>query len=139
MALTWEDRFEITELGSRMIHASDKRDAEVWLDLYDADGWLEANGKVLCRGREEIAQYIERAKTQTVKRRHWTCNPLIEAGETENEARFRSYVSVYDITDGVAGAPYLIGEYDDIVTKASGRWKFKARRLTTIAGAPKTV
>lgn len=138
MDLTFEDRMEIVELGSRLIHCSDKREAEEWLELYHPEGRLEANGKVLCEGRAEIADYIERFKTQAIKRRHWTSNVVVDAGEAEGEARLRSYVVVYDITDGVAGAPYVTGEYDDIVTKASGRWQFKARRLTTVAGAPKT-
>lgn len=137
MTLTWQDRAEIVELGARLAHASDNRDGETWLALFDEDGRLEVNGNTLCRGREEMAAYFERARAQPVKRRHWTCNLIVDAGDVADEARFRSYVAVYDITDGMAAAPYMLGQYDDLVVKSSGQWLFKARRLTTLAGGAK--
>lgn len=78
MALKWQDRTEIIELGARLNYASDKRDAETWLELFDAEGRLEVNGNTLCQGHDEIAAYIERARTQTTKRRHWVSNMIID-------------------------------------------------------------
>ena len=137
--LTTEDKLEIAELAARYNHAVDHRDAEAWADLFTPDGRVEVNGGLLAESREGLRAYVENARQLPAKRRHWICNVVVDEGPAPGTARLRLYVNCYDITDGAVTAPYMLGEYDDEVVRHEGRWKFRVRRQTTVAGRSATV
>lgn len=139
MTLTAEDKIAIAELAARYNHAVDHREADAWADLFTPDGRVEVNGGLLAESREGLRAYVENARKLPAKRRHWTCNIMIDEGEAPDTARMRLYVTCYDMTDGTVTAPYMLGEYDDEVVRHEGRWKFRVRRQTTVAGRSATV
>lgn len=131
MALTAEDRLDIMELVARYSRGADNRDPDV-ADLFAPDGVLEANGKVLGDSSAAIRAFSEANRTSTLRRRHFVSNAVIEGdGQT---ATIHSYLCVYDVSDGTAKAPYLIGEYNDALVKLPEGWRFSRRVLTTVAG-----
>lgn len=134
--LSWSDKAEIMELAVRYNHAVDyPRDAQAWADVFTEDGSVEINGRILASGRQEMIAYIEHAKTLPAKRHHWNCNAIVDEIEGDPDAaRLRVYIAGYDTTDGVAKAPYSLGEYDDLVVRRNGQWRIHRRRLTMIAG-----
>lgn len=134
--LTWEDKAEIKELPARYNHAVDKREAREWADLFTEDGSVEIGGRILVTGRADLLAYIERNKALPAKRLHWISNVIVDAiGHDPDAARLRLYIGAYDTTEGRAGAPYSLGEYDDLVVREGGRWLFKRRRLSLLVGA----
>lgn len=133
MSLTERDRLDIVEMVARYIGGSDRKDPSV-ADLFAENGVLEANGRVLGEGREGIRAFAESGKASTVRRRHVLSNSVVDGdGST---ARISTYVTVYDVTDGQAKAPYLLGEYNDELVKLPEGWRFTRRSLTTIATLP---
>ena len=133
MSLSERDRLDIAELVARYIRGADSRDPEV-AELFTEDGVLEANGRVLGDGKAGVRAFAEANRTATIRRRHVLSNSVVDGdGQT---ATVHSYVSVYDVTDGVAKAPYLLGEYNDELVKTPAGWRFTRRRLTTIASQP---
>jgi len=137
--LTADDKIEIAELAARYNHAVDHRDAEAWADLFTPDGRVEVNGGLLAESQEGLRAYVENARKLPAKRRHWINNVVIDPGPAPDTARLRLYVTCYDMTDGKVTAPYMLGEYDDEVVRHEGRWKFRVRRQTTVAGRSATV
>ena len=136
MALTQQDKDDIVELVARYNWHIDHWEAEEWADLFTEDGVLIAGGTERCRGRAARTEYVAvRRRTGKPKIRHWAGNFIIDGdGAT---ARLRCYVKAYLIDDGL-GAPYVMGEYDDTLTKIDGKWKFVERRMTTAAGGSAT-
>ena len=133
--LSWDDKAEIKELPARYNHAVDKREALEWANLFTEDGSVEVNGRILAAGRADLIGYIERNKALPAKRLHWISNAVVDAIDGDpNAARLRLYICAYDITNGMAGAPYSLGEYDDLIVRENGRWLFKRRRLSLLVG-----
>ena len=131
--LTWEDRMAIVDLAHRYNHAVDHRRGDDLAGLFTEDGRIEVNGKTLCEGRQGLLDYIESARAKPARRRHWIGNPVVDG--SERSARLRLYVTCYDITEGRAGAPYVLGEYNDDVVRQAGGWRFSIRRMTSVAGS----
>lgn len=133
--LTWSDKSEIAELAVRYNHAVDHRDAEAWANVFTEDGSVEINGRVLCSGRADMIDYIERQKLLPAKRHHWNSEVIVdEIGGDPDSARLRIYIMGYDTTDGLAKAPYVLAEYDDLVVRQGSGWRIKRRRLSTLVG-----
>lgn len=133
--LSRDDKVEIQELAARYNHAVDKREALEWADLFTEDGSVEIHGRILAAGRADLIGYIERNKTLPAKRLHWISNAVVDPVDGDpHAARLRLYIAAYDVTDGIAGTPYSLGEYDDLIVRENGRWLFKRRRLSLLAG-----
>jgi len=133
MALTEKDRLEILELVARYSRGTDLRDPEI-AEMFAENGVLEANGKVLGDSRAAIRAFLEAGRSAAQKRRHFLSNVAVDGdGQT---ASLQAYVAVYDVTDGLAKAPYLIGEYTDDLVKLPEGWRFLRRSLATAGGAP---
>lgn len=131
MALTEKDRLDILELVARYSRGTDDRDPGI-AELFADDGVLEANGKVLGDGKAGLRAFLEAGRSATLRRRHFLSNVVVDGdGQT---ASLHAYVAVYDVTDGLAKAPYLLGEYNDELVKLAEGWRFSRRRLTTVAG-----
>lgn len=131
MALTSADKVEIIELAARYSHAIDHLEAEAYAGVFTEDGELYAEGKLRARGRAALMENIRKAAAAGLTRRHWNCNAVID-GDGDS-ARLRLYIMAVDYSRSLT--PYLMGEYDDTLVKANGRWKFKVRKVTLCAGA----
>lgn len=134
--LTAEDRIEIGELLARYNHAIDHFEAEEWASLFTQDGVLSANGSVRASGREALVAYVAaRREAGGPRIRHVLTNIVIDpAGDG---ARVRAYVLAYRIDDWT-GMPYVLGEYDDELVRQAGRWRFRLRRMSVVAGRSAT-
>jgi hypothetical protein len=126
------DKLAILELVSRYNRAIDHFDPRGFAETFTADGVLVTAGVERAKGRPNLEQYVGHlARARTPELRHWVSNPLINgAGDT---ATLKLYVMVFDITQGLT-TPYLMGEYDDDLIGENGKWLFKVRRMTPVAG-----
>lgn len=136
MALTLADRMAIHDLVADYNWAIDHVEAEAWAATFTEDGALVANGVERARGRAALVAYLaERRAAGKPQLRHWVTNLRVSGEGTQ--ARLQAYVMAFRIDEGL-GAPYVMGEYDDDVVHTGGRWLFRARRLTVVAGASAT-
>jgi uncharacterized protein (TIGR02246 family) len=136
MALTADDRLAIAELLARYNHAIDHFEAEAWAALFTPDGALVANGQVRASGRPALTAYVAaRREAATPVIRHVLSNIVIDPAP--HGARVRAYVQAFRIDDWT-GAPYVMGEYDDEVVREDGRWLFRRRNMTVVAGKSAT-
>ena len=124
MALTSEDKVEITELAARYNRAIDSGDAEGWAMTFTEDGVFESSqGKA--QGREALVRYVEDGAKQraTSQRRHWNNNFVIE-GDGDS-ATLTCYLLLMSGNE-VAGR----GSYDDVLRRVDGAWRFAHRTVT---------
>ena len=125
-----EDKLAINELVSRYNMAMDHVQAADWAATFTEDGELIIDGKSIAKGRAALTAMVENAAKGTYRGRHWVCNSIID-GEGDT-ARLRMYVLSMGIIDGIT--PRVMGEYDDVLVKVNGQWKFKTRNITFCAG-----
>jgi hypothetical protein len=136
VTLPIEDRIALGELVSRYNQAVDHHEAEAWAATFTPDGALIANGIVRATGTGELTEYIAvRRRTGKPKLRHWVNNLLVEGDG--DRARLRLYIMAFNIGPGL-GAPYVMGEYDDVAVKIDGTWLFESRHMTVVAGGSLT-
>lgn len=133
MALTVEDRLDIMQLVAEYNFAIDRRDPQGYANCFTDDGAMRAAGNTLAQGRAALIELVEaRRKGGGPQMRHWVDNFVLSGGG--NEARLRCYIKAYDVTGPGVGAPILMGEYDDVLVRQGGGWKFRERNLTIWAG-----
>ena len=131
MPLTTDDKLEIMELVSRYNFAIDRREPEGWANVFTEDGALWSDGNLRAAGRKDLEEYMRLSARNGHPIRHFTSNTLIE-GDGDH-ATLRMYVMAWNIANG-GMVPYVMGEYDDILARVDGRWKFQLRRVTPHAG-----
>ncbi len=121
--LTFEDKYEITELAARYNHALDTGDGDAWAATFTDDGVFASSGSTLT-GTEALAEFARDRDSAGL--RHWT-NNLVVDGEGR-EATLRCYLHVMRV-----GAPgieiVLTGLYADQLRRVDGEWKFSRREL----------
>jgi ketosteroid isomerase-like protein len=121
MALTLEDRLDITELVGRYDQAIDFRDAAAYADTFVEDGVFQINGQPEIKGHEKLMRMIERLGPQGS--RHWINNMVIEGDG--DYARMTCYLMVLSglrVTN--------MGYYVNTLRKVEGKWKFVRRDYT---------
>jgi uncharacterized protein (TIGR02246 family) len=130
------DRLDLHDLVARYNQAIDHHDPQAWADVFEDDGALVVNGELRAQGRKELFDYVERRRlTGQPKLRHWVTNVLIDV--CGDEATLKLYVMAFDIGARLE-VPYVMGEYEDLAVRRNGRWRFRVRRLTVIAGRSAT-
>lgn len=121
--LTFEDKFEITELAARYNHAIDTADGEAWAATFTADGVFAPPGNTVT-GTEALAEYARAGADP--RKRHWTNNLVIDGDG--DEATLRCYLHLM-----LVGAPGIetrvTGRYSDQLRRVDGRWRFARREL----------
>lgn len=129
MPLTTADKLEIMELAARYNYAIDRCGPEEWAGVFTDDGQVWADGKLLAAGRVQLEGYM-RAGLKEGKNllRHFNSNAVIEQAGG-GDARLRIYVMTWDLA-GDSMTPVFLGQYDDVLTRVDGQWKFKIRRVT---------
>jgi len=130
MALTVEDRLEITELVARYNHAVDSGDGKAFADTFTDDGALDAAGRVI-EGRAALASFAERLPKSVRAPRHIASNLLVDGDSDACTATLAAYVQMYAL-DGEPPRQQVVasGLYDDRLTKVDGRWRFERRVFT---------
>lgn len=136
MALTLQDKQEITELTAKYNHAVDHQQPKDWMDTFTEDGELKVNGKSQAKGVTELQAFSGKIATSDYRGRHWVCNILIEGDG--NTARLRMYVLSMPIKDNAITLS-VMGEYDDVLVKTAAGWRFKTRNITFCGGASQLV
>ncbi len=136
MANETADKIEIIELVAKYNTYIDHHEAEAWADLFTEDGIFQSGNNIRAAGSAQLFDYVaKRRLTGLPKLRHWAVNHIIDI--SGNEGRLRCYVMAFNIEHGLE-APYIMAEYDDTLLRVGGRWKFKHRRVTIVAGQSQT-
>ncbi len=121
--LTFEDKYEITELAARYNHAIDSGDGDAWAATFTADGVCAPPGNTVT-GTEALAAYARDGADS--RKRHWTNNLVIDGDG--REATLRCYLHLM-----LVGAPGLetvvTGRYTDQLRRVEDEWKFARREL----------
>jgi uncharacterized protein (TIGR02246 family) len=126
------DWLQIQELVARYNHAIDHHDPKAWADVFEEDGTLMVNGEVRARGRAQLFDYVERRRLAGEPRlRHWVTNMIADI--RGDHATAKLYVMAFNVGAGLE-APYVMGEYEDEVVRRQGRWRFRVRHMTVVAG-----
>jgi hypothetical protein len=117
--LTFEDKYEITELVARYNYALDTGDGDAWAATFTEDGVFGT-----LTGTESLAEFAR--DRDNARQRHWTNNLVID-GEGR-EATLSCYLHVT-----LVGAPGIeivtTGLYTDQLRRVDGEWKFARREL----------
>lgn len=125
MLLTCEDKIEIQELTARYANAMDSENLEGWLETWSDDG-IWQGGLGTYKGKSELRKLLDDLGARIKGKRHVMTNSVIDsAGDTAVQ---HCYLCVFErVTE-----PRLIATavYNDVLTKASGAWKFARRTVT---------
>lgn len=118
-----EDRILIRELYGLYSDASNRGDAEAWLDCFAEDGQWNSH-LFRCTGREELRRQWDLLWTGFASLGFLSeVGPIEVSGDT---ARARSYArEIVRLKDG--GLYKLIGAYDDHLVRRDGTWLFARR------------
>lgn len=126
-----EIRALFLEYGARL----DALDFTGYADLFTKDGELDAQlGHA--RGRAEIAALLEqRLGANTAPRApaiHLVANPVVEIEGDRGTA----HVTWAYLTHDQTGKPVILqaGNYDDVLAREDGRWRFVRRRISRSLG-----
>jgi uncharacterized protein (TIGR02246 family) len=121
MALTLEDRLDITELVARYDQAIDGRDAAAYADTFTEDGAFQITGQQEIKGRERLMRMIERLGPPSS--RHWVNNIVIDGDG--DDATMTCYLMVLrDLRTT------NMGYYVNTLKRVDGNWKFVRRDYT---------
>lgn len=126
-------RAECTALSIAYARCVDFRDYEAFVDLFSADGELDAG--VELKGKEAIRNAMSR-RPDELKSRHVLSNIFIDVQDADH-ARGISYLTLYrhigpeSLTAGPIefDGPAAVGHYEDQFVRTAEGFRFKRRRL----------
>lgn len=126
MALSTDDRVEITQLYAKYNFSLDFGDSAGWAATFTDDG-VFASGPNTFTGTEQLKGFADGFASR-MKARHWTNNLVIEDGASG--AAGKCYLVLYKLGD--EGGPSILtsGVYNDELTKTASGWRFKSRKVT---------
>jgi ketosteroid isomerase-like protein len=126
MALSTDDRVEITQLYAKYNFALDFGDSAGWAATFTPDGvFSSATGTF--NGSDELKGFAEGFAAR-MKARHWTNNLVIEEGASGAEGK--CYLALYKLGDEGGPSILVSGVYNDELTKTAEGWRFKSRKVT---------
>jgi len=131
MSISTSDRMEILELTARYADALDNADPDGFADTFAADGIMTLDrdaGVIEAHGTDSLRRFILSISKQPKKLksgRHFNTNHIVEGDG--RAATHRCYLRYHSITDEAASS--VTGDYQDKLSKATGRWKFTERRI----------
>ncbi|GEL17244.1 nuclear transport factor 2 family protein [Pseudonocardia asaccharolytica] len=125
-AISAEDRQLIIELLARYSWAFDAGDADGVATLFTENGVFHGSSGPI-EGRSALREFVKRAKANAAEcsMQHWVGNTVLTRTEG-NAVRARSYLTV--VLVGEHAEVRAAGEYDDLLVKESGEWRFTSRR-----------
>lgn len=127
-----EDRAEIHDLLSRFAFLADDGDLADLGALFAADGVWES-GRVTWHGREEIVAGLGKYRADGLAGpgsgvRHVVTT--VEVGiDGPERAHARCYVLVTGTTEDAAARLMLVSQYQDVLRREDGAWRFGHRRF----------
>lgn len=65
----------------------------------------------------------------SLRTRHVTTNPIVEADDVAGTATCRSYFVVFQATDRIPLQPIVSGRYHDRFVRGDGSWRFEHRHI----------
>jgi len=122
-----DDRAEILNLDSKMIHSFDDGEDEVWLDCFTLDGVIELSDGRRFEGRENLRCYRNGLGSATPLR-HSPATHWLQGDETR--ATMRSYFTMASLAS--PNKLLSVGHFEDQLERVDGEWKFKERRVFTL-------
>jgi 3-phenylpropionate/cinnamic acid dioxygenase small subunit len=125
----------VRNLLGRYCELIDAGDFDGVADLMAGAALLEASGREVARGRDQVARLYEsttrRHADGTPRTRHITANSIIDVDEAAGTATARSAYVVFQATDTVALQPIISGRYHDRFARTEdGHWAFTERTIT---------
>jgi uncharacterized protein (TIGR02246 family) len=132
------DRLESIEAIHCLIgdynRAVDRKDRELFVEIFTADGRWELAGEV-ATGTDELLRLAQDVWDGLPESHHYTCNiKTVIDGD--------SATSVSDVhvsgTDTKGRAVLIAASYDDQLVRAEGRWRFAGRAVVIHFRAPIT-
>lgn len=133
MANDFADKVEIQTLAQRYADAVMRRDAEDWGNTWAEDGVWYLGMPTPIEGREAIVGLWNKAMGGYPVVLHIVQPGIIEVNGDTATARF--YIQE-NIVDGDGNHIWVVGVYNDELTKATGEWKFKLRKFDTLYRGP---
>ena len=129
---TAEDTLNIQQLYARYSDAIMRNDRETFGSCWSDDGyWLLLGNEF--RGKRAIVEAYSNSVASTDFIMHLALSPLISIDG--DIARVRSQVQeILHFTGG--GSMMILGNYNDTLKKADGRWLFAERRISVRYSGP---
>ena len=122
-----DDRTDILDLDSRMIHSFDHGEDEVWLGCFTPDAVIDLADGTRFEGYESLRRYrIELNGAAPL--RHTPATHWIQGDAAR--ATMRSYFTMASLSD--PSRLLSAGRFEDQLEKVDGEWKFKERRVITV-------
>ena len=123
----FEDRLAIHELLARYSHTIDRRDYDGWIDCFVPEGTLVSavgvsTGHAALR---TFAANYEASRARLPNARHYMTNIACEIDG--DRATARSYVQI-TVSEPRGVRIVFTGQYDDVLAKTGGAWRFVERR-----------
>ncbi|WP_216695258.1 nuclear transport factor 2 family protein [Dietzia psychralcaliphila] len=122
-------RNALTELGARYCIGVDRRDPEIFLPIWTADGeYIVGRRAGRFRGTDELKTALNFVAEAYASTRHWTTNHLIEfQSDTEATGLSDSFALCVTYDD----QPCLVAaSYDDRYSFQDGQWLIQKREVT---------
>lgn len=135
------DRFLVQELVTRAAVLLDEEKLGAWLELFDQDSmyelsayspeirkwmtWWKSDRETLAKQLKDVSQHVRDPAT----RRRVIGIPLVEI--TGNQARAVASFSIYRTMPDGQSSLYMVGRYEDELTRKVGAWLYKSHRVIT--------
>jgi uncharacterized protein (TIGR02246 family) len=126
-------RIGCADLVDRYAQAVNEQDVGAFVDLFAVDAVWQRPGMTM-HGREQIQAFIAQMFVPANPVRHVNGGVVVDV-LGEGHARVRSITAVFDGEPALEGkvamsTPAYLAEYDDVVVKVDGRWRFQRRQTT---------
>jgi hypothetical protein len=128
--LSTADRVSIMDLLARYARCLDSGDLDGYVNNFAADGVLFGSHVGHGQIREYVGQVIQRRAGDPMRRMHFVGFPVIEG--TAQQVTVHSYLLWVQL--GAESPVSAAAEYVDECVKLDGRWVFKTRTITRLAG-----
>jgi uncharacterized protein (TIGR02246 family) len=129
--LSTDDRVMIIDLVARYARCLDSGDLDGYVNNFAPDGVLFEKHVGHDQIRAYVATVIERRNADPHRTAHFVGAPTIDANGSD-QATVHSYLMW--IKHGAEAPVSAAAEYRDVCVKHNGRWVFKTRTLTRLAG-----
>jgi uncharacterized protein (TIGR02246 family) len=129
MALTAEDRLEMTDLLGRYNQAIDNRKAEAWADTFTSDGVFVVEGSEPIAGRDALIAMVEAmGENSTPPTKHWVSNLRFD-GDGDNATMLADIVILQQNRVLLSGRYVNTLQHTNLPTEAdhAPAWKFSKR------------
>ncbi|MDT8860259.1 nuclear transport factor 2 family protein [Alkalihalobacillus sp. MEB130] len=124
-----EARHQITEVIANYNHGIDKRDVELFMDVWEENAlWDLGDPEGCCRNKQEILERLKISWRDVPKTHHYTVNIVINPDIKNGVA---TAISDLDATaTNKEGIPLVIaGTYYDTFSNSTGKWRLTERKL----------